>query len=308
MKAFISYSHGDEAALELVHKHLVMLKREGLIEGWHDRAILAGDPVHDAIAKELDSCDLFLPLVSPDFLNSSYCYDKEMVRAMERHVDGTIRVVPIIVEPCDWATSPLGQFKALPKDGKPISEWTNRNSAGLNIATELRRLAEAPVAPSRAKQPVAAQSASRYRIERDFDEIDRADYRDKTFQEIHAYFQQWIEEINGVEGLRGRFEEISARAFSCTLINRMKERGGQAHITVYVRGAGHELGDITYSFTERSPLTTANGWLQVKADAHDLFIEFNGFSGMAGPQRVSVQSAAQLLWKEFVQHAGVRYD
>ena len=54
------------------------------------------------IAKELGSCDLFLMLVSPDFLASDYCVNREMKRALERHRDDEAHVVPIIVEPCDW--------------------------------------------------------------------------------------------------------------------------------------------------------------------------------------------------------------
>ena len=38
--------------------------------------------------------DLILLLISPDFMASDYCYGKEMQRALERHREGTCRVVP----------------------------------------------------------------------------------------------------------------------------------------------------------------------------------------------------------------------
>ena len=62
-----------------------------------------------------------------------------MIRALEWHDAGEARIVPIIVEPCDWKNSPLNKLKVIPKDGKPINEWTNENAAYLNIVTELRR-------------------------------------------------------------------------------------------------------------------------------------------------------------------------
>lgn len=122
MKVFISYSHEDEAILVRLHKHMSMLRREGLVSDWYDREILPGGEIDAEIMEKLESCDLFLPLVSADFLASDYCYEKEMQRALERHSEQEIRVIPIIVEPCDWQTSPLGALKAVPNDRTPRSE------------------------------------------------------------------------------------------------------------------------------------------------------------------------------------------
>src|SRR6185437_8083890 len=139
-KLFISYSHRDEKALERLHTHLAMLRREGAIVAWYDRAILAGDDIDNEVDANLADSDIFLALVSPDFLASKYCYEREMTKALERHDAGALRVVPIILEPCDWNSSPLGKLKALPKDGKAISIWANQNVAFLGIVEELRRV------------------------------------------------------------------------------------------------------------------------------------------------------------------------
>lgn len=106
-KAFISYSHRDEKALDRLHKHLAMLGREGLIETWYDRNILAGGDIDREVQKALADSELFLALISPDFLASDYCYKREMETALARHDEGSMRVVPIILEPCDWQSSPL---------------------------------------------------------------------------------------------------------------------------------------------------------------------------------------------------------
>ena len=135
MKVFISYSHRDEPVLERLHTHLAMLRREDAIDEWYDRDILAGGDIDQEIAAELEVCELFLPLVSPDFLASDYCYETEMSRALERHDNSEIRVVPIIVEPCDCPNSPLRRLKAILNDVKPIREWTNENASYLNIVT-----------------------------------------------------------------------------------------------------------------------------------------------------------------------------
>lgn len=133
MRAFISYSHHDKTSLERLHVHLSNLKRSGNLETWYDRDILAGSELNTEIETELASANLFLLLISPDFIASDYCVEREMSRALERHAEGTCRIVPIIVEECDWmAIDELRKLKALPEDGKPISQWANENTAYLN--------------------------------------------------------------------------------------------------------------------------------------------------------------------------------
>jgi hypothetical protein len=59
-------------------------------------------------------------LVSLDFLNSEYCFGKEMQHALERHEAGTCRVIPIILRPTYWQGSPFSKLQMLPTDAKPI--------------------------------------------------------------------------------------------------------------------------------------------------------------------------------------------
>ena len=46
---FFSYSHADEALRDQLEKQLAMLKRQGVIQTWHDRRISAGQEVHNLI-------------------------------------------------------------------------------------------------------------------------------------------------------------------------------------------------------------------------------------------------------------------
>src|SRR5690554_2076224 len=128
MNAFISYSHADEAHLTNLEKHLAQVKRDGQLNSWTDHAIKAGGDLNTEISEALNNSDLFIALVSPDYINSGYCYDKEFQRALELHQQKKIKIVPIIVESCDWHATPFSNLKALPKDGKPISTWRNINT------------------------------------------------------------------------------------------------------------------------------------------------------------------------------------
>jgi len=64
---FFSYSHQDEALRDQLEVHLSVLKRQGLIEAWHDRRIVAGKEFHGEISAHLEAADIILLIVSPDF-------------------------------------------------------------------------------------------------------------------------------------------------------------------------------------------------------------------------------------------------
>lgn len=140
VKVFLSYAHRDERLRDELDKHLSPLKRSALIEAWHDRQILPGTDLHSEIDLHLESADLILLLLSPAFIRSDYCYQKEMQVALTRHVAGTARIIPIILRPVDWTGTPVGKLLALPKDGKPVINWQRKDDALLDIAKGVRRV------------------------------------------------------------------------------------------------------------------------------------------------------------------------
>lgn len=138
---FFSYSHKDEKLRDRLEPHLAMLKRDRVIETWHDRKISAGTEWAQAIDDNLNTAGIILLLISADFLASDYCYSIEMQRAMERHEAGEARVIPIILKPVDWAGAPFGKLQAFPTNAKPVTTWSNRDQAWTNIAQGIRQAA-----------------------------------------------------------------------------------------------------------------------------------------------------------------------
>jgi len=139
LRAFVSYSHKDEALRAALGAHLSILVSEKVINPWHDRAIEAGEEWDREIEARLNSAEIVLLLVSSDFLASRYCYGKEMERALERHEEDKARVIPVILRPCDWQYAAFAKLQALPRDGKPVTTWTNQDEAFVDIARGIRR-------------------------------------------------------------------------------------------------------------------------------------------------------------------------
>lgn len=141
-RIFFSYSHKDEAYRDKLETHLVILQRKGLIDTWSDRQITPGENWESIIEDELDRADIVLFLVSADFIASDYCYGKEMTRAMERHERKEAKLIPVIVRSVDWRDAPFGRLQAVPKDGKPVTSWTNQDEAWLNVEQGIRKAVE----------------------------------------------------------------------------------------------------------------------------------------------------------------------
>jgi replicative DNA helicase len=143
---FISYSHEDEALKNELLVHLSALKREGLVDVWHDRLLRPGQKFDGAIEEQIAAASVILLLVSAPFINSDYCAEKEMVAAFERSRKGDAIVISIILRPCQWASIPLksgdnlGAYMALPQDARAVTKFDNRDEAWDQIVVQLRKI------------------------------------------------------------------------------------------------------------------------------------------------------------------------
>src|SRR5579859_6257377 len=135
INVFICYAHEDEEIFKNLQAHLSGLQRQSFIEVWHDRAISPGEEWKRELEKYLEAAEIILLLISPDFMNSEYCYSVAMERATKRHEQGEAQVISVIVRPVYWQGTVLGKLQALPTDGKPVqsSEWYNVDEALLSV-------------------------------------------------------------------------------------------------------------------------------------------------------------------------------
>lgn len=138
IEIFISYSHTDEALWKGLEKQLIALKRQGLVEVWHDRAIRPGTEWESEIDSHLNSAHIILLLISASFLASDYCYGIEMKRALERHAKKEACVIPVILSPVYWHETPFGKLQALPQNARPVTSWRRREEAFFDVAEGIR--------------------------------------------------------------------------------------------------------------------------------------------------------------------------
>lgn len=142
IKVFLSYSHMDEEFKNKLDVHFAPLKRNNKVETWNDRKLIPGTLFDDEIKRHLNEDEIIILLISADFLNSDYCYEIEMTKALERMKNSDAIVIPIILRPCLWQETPLKDIQALPKDGTPISKYPDADDAYLEIVKNINNIIE----------------------------------------------------------------------------------------------------------------------------------------------------------------------
>lgn len=140
IKVFFCYARKDKLLREALESHLETLRHSGQITIWYDREILPGVEWKSEIDAHLNTADIILLLVSPNFMHSQYCYGVQMRRAIERHKTADAWVIPIILRPVNWQETPIGDLQVLPANGKPVTTWRNRDEAFQNVARDITKV------------------------------------------------------------------------------------------------------------------------------------------------------------------------
>ena len=138
---FIAYAAKDEAYREALETHLAPLTRGGIVAAWHFRRLIPGQAWDEEIHQQLDNCDIFIPLVSSDFIASDYAYTVEFERAKQLRSEGKIEILPVIVRACLWTETPLEEIQALPDNGKAISSWNDQDEGWLSVVKGIQQVA-----------------------------------------------------------------------------------------------------------------------------------------------------------------------
>jgi TIR domain len=316
LSLFFSYSHADEELRDQLEQQLAILKRQKVISVWHDRRIIAGSEIDHNIDAQLEAADIILLLVSPAFLASDYCYDREMTRAMERHHAGEARVIPVILRPCAWHDAPFGKLLATPIDGKPVTLCPDRDQAFLEVANAIKAAAKAldgsPSAPSAqasasmpsfAPTSVAAASprSSNLRLAKTFTERDKDAFKLDSFEYMAKFFENSLGELQTRnDGVEGTFRRIDANRFSAVIY-----RNGKAITRCTVFMGSHSFIDgIAYSANDTPDSNSFNECLAVHFDDQMLFLKGMGMGSYMRQQteaKLSQEGASELYWGMLVE-------
>lgn len=326
---FMSYSHADEVMRDRLEKHLAMLKREKLIETWHDRRIVPGQQLDPTIMAQIEAADVFLFLLSVDFIDSHYCYEIEMTRALERQAAGQADIVPVILHSCEWRKTPLGKFMGVPSDGKPVAKFAYAEDAYLEVATAIRRVVASrtpAISSQQSQDPIsnAVRSqmgqvgsttpasvattvrqthvrSSNLAVRKTFSDADRHTFLEDGFEFMARFFEESLAELSRRNpGVETKFRRNSADVFTARAF-----RAGnlEAQCKVQLGGGMMSSNSISFSYDANAQIGSSNEMLSVNCDDQGMTFDALGISHMAGPRAkaLSQQGAAEFFWSLFIK-------
>src|SRR6202051_637735 len=121
LEIFCCYAREDQELLEHLKKHLMPVQRRGQITVWSDTNLNAGVEWEKELHQHLESADIILLLISPDFLASDYSYSTERGGAIERAKQGTAQVIPLLLRPVHWDDAPFAHLQVIPTNAEPVT-------------------------------------------------------------------------------------------------------------------------------------------------------------------------------------------
>ena len=306
---FFSYSHKDEDLRNELETHLSPLKRLGVIATWHDRRIPAGKDFGSEISAHLETSQIILVLISPYFIASDYCYEAEMMRALELNNSGKARVIPVILHPCDWHSLPFGKLLALPKDGKPISKHPNVHDALLEVALAVRAVAEEfGTASAKLLRPhvrtgdlVSAIDdirSSNLRVKKTFTQREKDKFEREAYEYIEKYFENSLAELQRRNpNIETEFRRIDANHFTATAYVNGAEASSCVIKFQGRRGFG---GGISYAYGS-SVTSGLNESLSVADDGYMLYLKALGMNIRSERKELlTLEGGAEAYWEMFI--------
>lgn len=139
-----SNSRDDQKLRVKLEPHLSSLEPLRVSINWHKSQRLAGRDWKQESYQHLNTSEVIVLLVSPDFLAEDDC-KKITRRAMERHNAEKACVIPVKLRLIDnWQATPFGHLQCLPDNGEPITSkyWPRQDDAFVNIVGNIRQEVE----------------------------------------------------------------------------------------------------------------------------------------------------------------------
>jgi internalin A len=143
-KIFISYSSKNTDFMKRFVTHLEPLRRNGLIDLWHDRMIEPGTKWNDSIRKEIELSDVVIFLLSPDFIATNYIFEVEIPQALLQFKAKKSKLFFVQLQSCSWGKTILSDYQLTTdptSDNKELITITEPNNdiEWIRVVTELEK-------------------------------------------------------------------------------------------------------------------------------------------------------------------------
>jgi 2-polyprenyl-3-methyl-5-hydroxy-6-metoxy-1,4-benzoquinol methylase len=123
-RLFVSYSHLDTSYQEEFKRHLEGRASGRSIEWWADNLIFAGADWKTEVEDAINKSSIAVCLVTENFFRSQFIRDAELPHLLKRINERRLVLIPVIIRPAAFKSSPLAHYQARPDPSKPIVDMT----------------------------------------------------------------------------------------------------------------------------------------------------------------------------------------
>jgi hypothetical protein len=124
-RIFISYCHEDAVYMQRLKVFLQDYSRQGLIDDWDDTKIPVGSQWFEEINNALSMTKVAVLLLSADFFASNFINKYELPILLDRANAGEIKLVPVVLSPCDFHNTKLSSYQSANPPSKPLKKMSH---------------------------------------------------------------------------------------------------------------------------------------------------------------------------------------
>lgn len=142
IKFMLVYHSQSSAESDTVMRHLKPLEHSFYLTIDHNHKFLPGDEVAKVIGQFVESADLFILLLCPDFFATDEIVKEILPAIYQKKETGKVEITPVILKDCSWEEHPqISEMWVLPRSKSPVMEGTiGSNTVLKEIVKEIRTL------------------------------------------------------------------------------------------------------------------------------------------------------------------------
>lgn len=142
IKTVVIYSPADEPIWRALKVFISAMQRQDLlnIALWELGEFYAGIDKEEVLTQWINEAQLILLLLSSNLFAGDEYWSIEPL-LLQRHQQGSLHILPILLRPVSWKETSWGKLVVLPDNEKPVTTWHNcQEEAYLHIAEGIRRV------------------------------------------------------------------------------------------------------------------------------------------------------------------------
>ena len=145
LRVFVSYSREDKRAEQLFRKNLMVLESDGYVTFWADPNIQADMEWRPEIDRELEAMDIFIGLVTTNFLASKFIQRVELRHALKRRTQNDVALWLVLVDDRRIGNTVLGDYQLLKPGGKAVTEHRSMRAGFDLVEKQIHELIVRPL-------------------------------------------------------------------------------------------------------------------------------------------------------------------